>query len=154
MHSIEVAFSDERLDSSGISVKSSVSEDLGISTIRKVRCSEAYYLEVPIEGEKLSEVAQKVFTDPIVQSFSIDKNLLEDFDFLIEVKLHPDVTDNLAIVTHEAIEDFLGYKVRGQVRSARKFYISGKISEKDAGRIAKEMLANEAIETYTVEAKK
>ncbi len=154
MHCIEVAFLDERFDSAGICVKNYVSEDLGISGIEKVRCSEGYYLQVPLEGPKLEEVCQKVFADPIVQRYSIDHNLLTDFDFLIEVRLHPDVTDNLAIVTHEAIEDYLGYKVRGEIRSARRYYVSGKIPAKDAGKIAKEMLANEAIETYTIEAKK
>ncbi len=150
MHSIEVAFRDERLDSAGISLKNAVLGDLGILGLEKVRCTESYYLEIPLDAEKLREIAGKVFADPIVQSYSVDGGLLQGFDFVIEVRLHPDVTDNLAIVTHEAVEDFLGYRVRGKIRSGRRYYLSGKISEKDAQRIAREMLANGMVETYTV----
>lgn len=153
MHSIEVAFSDEALDSAGISAKKSVSDDLGIPGIEKVRCSEVYYLELRLEeGDgKLRGIAEKVFTDPIVQSFSVDHYLIQAYDFMIEVGFNAGVTDNLAIVAREAIGDYLGREVPGKISTARRYYITGGITAGDAERIAREMLANGVIESYKVE---
>ena len=154
MHRVEVAFSNEGLDSIGYSTKNSVSEDLGIEGLEKIRYSEAYYIYTSLENGKLREIIEKVFVDPVLQSFSIDEDLIKDFDFKVEVKYHADVTDNLAIVAKEAMEDYLGVKVEGNVKTARRYYITGQITIEQAKRIAKEMLANEIIETYSVEAKK
>ncbi|VVB99689.1 Phosphoribosylformylglycinamidine synthase subunit PurS [uncultured archaeon] len=156
VHCIEVAFSDEKLDSVGLSTAASVHEDLGIQGITKIRYSEAYCLDLsPAMTEKQAKaIAEKVILDPISQKYSLNKNLFPDFDFLIEVKFHPDVTDNLAIVTQEAIEDFLGKKVEGKIVTSRKYYIYGSIGKQEAEKIAGGLLANGIIETYKIEAGK
>lgn len=153
MHKVEVAFRDESLDSVGISTKNSVSEDLGIQGISRVRYSEVYYVESNT-GLNIEEIAKNVLSDPIIQDYSIDSNLFTDYDYVIEVKLHPDVTDNLAIVIGEAISDYVGKKFGGKISTSRRYYTSGSISIEGAQRIAKELLANEVVETFTVEAKK
>ncbi len=153
MHRIEVAFRDESLDSVGLSAKSDVEEDLGFKAIEKIRFSELYYLDLPIGGQQLSQIAEKVFSDPILQSVSVDKDLFSEYDFLVEVKLHEDVTDNLGIVALEGIEDFLGKKTGGKVRSARRYYLKGELSSEDAQAITKGLFANEIIETFRIGAK-
>ncbi len=155
IHRIEVAFSDESLDSAGISVKNAVSEDLGISGLEKVRCTEAYYLHSDsLDGKLATEIAQNVLSDKIIQSYSLDTDLFADYDFLIEVRLHHDVTDNLAIVTSEAISDYYGKKFGGNVTTSRRYYFWGGIDMEQAERIATGMLANPVVEAYTVEARK
>lgn len=149
---IEVAFSDESLDSYGFTVKNDVSEELGIGGIKSVQSTELYYLETypEIGDERLAEMAEKVFTDPLVQKFSVNENIFPEFDFFIEVKFHEDVTDNAGIVALEGIEDFYGKKFSGRVRTAKRFYFRGNISARETERIAKELLANEVIETFSV----
>ena len=150
MPCIEIAFSNELLDSTGIGAKNDIKEDLGIKGIEKVRFTELYYLELDLPAEKIDEIARMVFLDPIVQTYSIGRGIFPQYDYYVEVRLHADVTDNLGIVAKEAIEDFLGKKIEGVVRSAKRYYISGKISQEDAQRMAKGLFANEIIETYRV----
>lgn len=147
-HWIEVS-NIEKLNSAGISTLADIKEDLGIKGIKKALYSDLYLLYFEAEEQKLKEIAEKVFTDPLTQEYSIDSELQNDYDFSIEVRVHKDVTDNAGMVANEAIEDFLGTESGGSVRTSRKYYLYG-ASKEDAERIAKEMLANDVIETYEI----
>ncbi len=150
MHCIEVAFSRERLDSTGYSARKDMEEDLGIMGISKVRFTELYYIDSPFEPAKIQEIAAKVFIDPIVQKFSTSGPVYIDYDFYAEIRLHPDVTDNLGMTAQEAIEDYLGAKLEGTVRSAKRYYFNGAISRSDVEKICRQMLANGIIETFEI----
>ncbi len=152
-HSIEVAFFDETLDAAGIGAKFDIVEDLGINSIEKIRFSEIYYIEMPLGPDKIETIAQKVFLDPIVQAYSTTKPVIEDYNYYVEVKLHADVTDNLGTVAKEAIEDFLGKKIEGTVRSAKRYYISGKLGRETVEQIARQLFSNEIIENFTIDQK-
>ncbi|MCR4335208.1 MAG: hypothetical protein NUV57_01580 [archaeon] len=153
MQRIEVAFKDNNLDSIGISTKNDIEEDLGIKEIEHVHFAEIYYFDVQ-EKLNLKEIAENVFIDSITQTFSIDEEIFPKYDFYLEVKLHPDVTDNVGIVALEGVNDFLGKKLEGKIITAKKFYFEGKITHKQIEKIAKELLANEVIETYEIGEKK
>ncbi|HIH09416.1 MAG TPA: hypothetical protein HA254_01985 [Candidatus Diapherotrites archaeon] len=151
MHRVEVAFSDKSLDSAGLGAKSDIEEDLGIGKIEEAKFSEIYYIDAAgITQSELEDIASKVFTDPLCQRFSIDKDLIANFKVYIEIRLHPDVTDNVGIVALEGIEDFLGRKIEGNVRTARRYYFTGAVSKQDAERIARQLFANELIETFSI----
>tara|TARA_Y100000310_G_scaffold322298_1_gene381176 strand:+ start:1141 stop:1602 length:462 start_codon:yes stop_codon:yes gene_type:complete len=149
MQRIEVAFKDNNLDSIGLSTKNDIEEDLGIKEIENTHFAEMYYFDVQ-EKLNLKEIAEKVFIDPITQTFSIDEEIFPKYDFYLEVKLHPDVTDNVGIVALEGVSDYLGKKLNGKIITAKKFYFEGKASREKVERIAKELLANEVIETYEI----
>ncbi|MFH1390763.1 MAG: phosphoribosylformylglycinamidine synthase subunit PurS [Candidatus Diapherotrites archaeon] len=149
MQRIEVAFKDNNLDSIGLSTKNSIEEDLGIKEIETTHFSEIYYFDVQ-EKLNLKEIAEKVFIDPITQTFSINEEIFPKYDFYLEVKLHPDVTDNVGIVALEGVNDYLGKELNGKIITAKKFYFEGKASTEQVERIAKELLANEVIETYEI----
>lgn len=149
MHRIEVGFTSKNLDSVAVSVESDIKEDLEIAQPMQVRFAEIYYLDFGIDREKAAEIAQKVMLDLIVQEFSVDENLYKG-DFIVEVGLKPGVTDNLAIITQEAIGDFLGQKPEGSIKTAKKYYFSGTVQRKTIGKIASELLANDAIEEFQI----
>ena len=151
-HRIEVAFSRASLDSAGETTKNDITDDLGIPGIESVRTSEIYYIGTTpaISESELKKVAESVFIDPLTQNYSLSEKLFKEFDFFIEVRLHEDVTDNVGIVALEGIEDFLGKKLGGRVRTAKRFYIEGKISRQECERIARELLANDVIEEFSV----
>jgi len=153
MQRIEVIFKNESLDSIGFSTKSDIEEDLGIKEIESVHFAEVYYFEVQ-EKLNLKEIAEKVFIDPVTQTFSIDEEIFPKYDFSLEVKFHSDVTDNVGIVALEGVEDYLGKKVEGKIVTAKKFYFEGKTSREQIEKIARELLANDAIETFTIGEKK
>jgi len=56
----------------------------------------------------------------------------------------------VGIVALEGIEDFLGRKIEGNVRTARRYYFTGAVSKQDAERIARQLFANELIETFSI----
>ncbi len=143
---IEIAFSEESLDSVGASVKKDLEEDLKIKGIKKVRYSEVYYLE-ETKTEKLKEIAEKLFVDPVIQTYSINQDLIKGYDFLIEVKYHENVTDNLGATATESIADYTSENIK--VRSAKKYYFFGKDKRK-AEKIAVGLLCNPLIENYRI----
>jgi len=54
----------------------------------------------------------------------------------------------------EGVIDYLGKELNGKIITAKKYYFEGKASPKQVERIAKELLANEVIETYKIGEKK
>mgnify|MGYP001602782590 CR=1 FL=1 len=154
LNRIEASFLEKNLDPIGESIKNDVLEDLGIAGIETLRYAEAFYLDFPLSQKELSQIAEKVFIDPLFQGAFINQNSFKKFDYSLEVKFHPDVTDNVGIVSLEAVSDFLGKKMEGTVRTSRKYYFFGTITKSDVERIAREMLANGVIETYSIEAGK
>jgi len=147
---IEVALKDETLDSNGFSVKKDIEEDLQINGIDSVKATEIYYFDTQIKEEKLKEIAEKVFIDPLIQVFSLNKTIFEKYDFFVEIKLRKDVTDNVGIIAKEAMQDYLGEEVQGEIRTAKRYYFDGNISKEKLEKISKELLANEIIETFEV----
>ncbi|MEM4391061.1 MAG: phosphoribosylformylglycinamidine synthase subunit PurS [Candidatus Diapherotrites archaeon] len=147
---IEITFSDQTLDSVGISVKNDIEEDLKIQGIKKVRYSEVYYIQMQLDKNQLEEIAQKLFVDPIIQEYSINQDIIKDYDFMIEVKYHDNVTDNLGLTAEEAIKDFTK-KTPQKVQSARRYYFYG--NEKQVEKIALGLLCNPIIENYQVRKK-
>ncbi|MCR4368921.1 MAG: hypothetical protein NUV67_03375 [archaeon] len=150
VHKLEVAFKEKKDDSTGFAAKNDIEEDLGIGGLDSIFTSEIYYIDAELAAQKILEIAENVFIDPLIQKFSLKGNVHSGAKNFVEVKLHPDVTDNLGIVAKEAIEDYLGKPLEGNIRTSRKYYLYGDIDAKAAKRIAKELLANEAIETFEV----
>ncbi len=148
---IEVAFTEESLDSEGHTIKSDIKEDLKIEGIENIRTSELYYFEKEINSEQLEKITSKVFVDPLIQKYSVNKNLFEKFNYFVEVKLHNDVTDNVGIIAEEGIKDYTSKEIGGKIRTAKRYYIEGNISKETVEKIAKEFLANEVIENFEIE---
>jgi len=152
MHVIEVGTKSGLFDALGEGVKNSIAEDLGITGVKSVRFLDVYNINAELGEGGLNAVAEKVLSDPISQSFSVNSPLDSGFDWEITVKYNPDVTDNVGFTAKKAIEDFLGKELgRGDcVRSARKYLLRGKISREDAERICKRLLANAIVEVYEI----
>ena len=154
MHKLEITVSNKKNDSTGFSTKIDIEEDLGITGIDSIGFAEVYFFETTLDKEKIKEIAEKAFTDPLIQKFTIDEDAYENYDYYVEVKLHEDVTDNVGLIAIEAVEDFLGKKIEGKIRTAKKYYFEGTISKEQIEKISKELLANEVIETFTIGEKK
>ena len=150
IHRIEVALKNQNLDSNGFSTKQDIQDDLQINEIDSVKFTELYYFNTQVPEDKLKQVAEKVFIDPIIQNYSLNKTIFENFSYYIEVKLNSDVTDNVGIIAKEAMEDYLGEKIEGNIRTAKRYYFEGNVSKEILEKIAKELLANDVIETFEI----
>lgn len=148
---IEVGFREGCVDARGDAVRRSILDDLGI-TADTVRTIDVYTIEGDLESSEVEELRERLFTDPIIQESRADGPLARDFDYLIEVGFRPGVTDNVGRTAFEGIHDLLGTvgdRLEG-VYTAVQYLLSGKLSQGDAERIARDLLANDLIQRWEV----
>ncbi|MFH1234670.1 MAG: AIR synthase-related protein, partial [Candidatus Diapherotrites archaeon] len=150
MDRIEICTKKEFADPKGKKLENAALEDLGIR-LGSARAIKAFSIDEGLSPKQLERIAREAFSDPFTQEVSVNAPLAErfQFDFLLEVSFKPGVTDNEARTAAESIENFLGKKFRGAVRTSTQYLLSG-ISGKEAERIAAEMIANELIECWRI----
>lgn len=149
-HRIEISLKNGIKDALGEKIKKRIIEDLRIE-VEKVNTIDVYTLDAELSETQLKFLGENLFLDPIIQEFSIDKPLVRDFDWLIEIGLKPGVTDNVAKTAKEAIEDILKKKMIIQVFTSKKYLISGEnLKRENLEKIAKDLLANELIQRWLI----
>jgi phosphoribosylformylglycinamidine synthase subunit PurSL len=153
-HRIEVCLNPSLPDPAGRRLKARIDSDLGI-TVDDVRTGDEYLLDLALDREQLRILVEEVFQDPVTQQATIDEPLDLPFDWLIEVGFRPGVTDNVGRTAREAVTRTLALgPVPGQVVFTRKLhFISGNISREQVSDIARGLLANDLIQTWTVYAR-
>lgn len=151
-HRIELGLKKGFFDAIGSSVKKDIEEDLLIKSITKVSYVDVFYFNANISINELKNLVEAIFLDEVINVYSINENLFDDFDYSITVKYHQGITDNLAIVAETAIKDFgIQLKENESIKTARKYYFKGKLSVKQLKTIAEKLLANTLIESFEIE---
>jgi len=148
VHRIEVGFKEDVIDALGNSVKKRIIDDLKIN-VESVRTINVYTIDSELSKEELEILGEVLFSDPIIQNFSINKSIVNSFDWLIEVGFKPGVTDNVGKTAKEGIEDIFKTEING-VYTSRQYIINGNISREDAEKIASGLLANQLIERWEI----
>lgn len=90
-HRIEAAFRPGFEDALGRSVRERIRPGLGLP-VRDVRTVDVYTLDGEFSIEELHQLARDLFSDPIVQLYSVDEPLTIPWDWLIEVGYKPGST--------------------------------------------------------------
>jgi phosphoribosylformylglycinamidine synthase len=141
-------------DARGERVKRNIADHLGIY-LTSVKTIDVYTVDAVLSESDVHRAAQGPFSDPVIQNYAINNPLAEDFDVIIEVGYRPGVTDNVGRTAREAIEYLTGRKfAQGEaVYTSVQYLLSGQISTHDAERIARDFLANELIQHWTVVSK-
>jgi phosphoribosylformylglycinamidine (FGAM) synthase PurS component len=147
---VEIAFLQKDTDSIGKGIKADINEDLGI-TVQNVSYIEVYSIDAGLGKDEVKAAAERLFSDPLIQEYSINNEITKGFDWVIEVKLHSDVTDNTGMMAEQAIADVIGRKLKEgeSIRCIRKYGIKGKLDEAQVARICSGLLANSQIETFS-----
>jgi len=145
---IEVGFKENVIDALGNSIKKRIIEDLKIK-VDSVNTVDAYTIDSNSSSDELKILGKELFSDTVIQNFSVNKNIAKDFDWIIEVGFKPGVTDNVGKTAKEAIEDIIKRKIDG-VYTSRQYIIKGKLNKKDAEKIASGLLANQLIERWEI----
>ncbi len=127
-----------------------IREHLGLQAGR-VRTRDVFLVEADLSAEEARAVAAE-FAGPVVRQGAVGR--LDDgpFDVAVSVGFKPGVTDPVAKSARVAIEDLLGRPLGegSQVYTGRLYLLDG-VSEAEAGRIARALLANEVIERVSVQ---
>jgi phosphoribosylformylglycinamidine synthase len=150
-HRIETTLRLSLPDPTGRRIKRRIASDLGLE-VEAVRVADGFIIDRNLDAKQLRLIAEEVFQDPVIQDVTIDRPLDIPFDWLIEVGFRPGVTDNIGRTSREAVERTLGIPFdSGQAVYSRKLYfVTGRISRDDARRIAKDLLANDLIQTTSI----
>lgn len=139
-----------RPDPAGENLRKRLKEDLHIE-VSDIRVIRVYTIDARLEADELERVRTELFTDPVIEVSTIDANLASDCDFVIEVGFRPGVTDNVGHSAAEGIADTLGRPLaEGEAVYTSHVYALGGATREQAMRIAREALANDLIEQWTL----
>ena len=147
---IEVKYKDDLFDSLGKGVKRDIKEDLRIKNVKNVRTIEVYKIESVITLKEANILGKELFSDPIIQKFSVNRPLAADFSWIVEVGFKSGVTDNVAETAKEGIADIIRRKFKGSLSTAKQYVFKGNISKNEIELISTRLLANPTIETYEI----
>jgi phosphoribosylformylglycinamidine synthase II len=148
---IEVALKSGLRDSRGERVKSEI-EHIFHLPVKTVQCLDVYTVDAGLADQELAEAAAGPFSDPVIQTCSIDAPLAGGFNYAVEVGFRPGVTDNTGRTAREAVEYLIGRKFTPAegVYYSVQYLISGSLSKGDVEKIATGLLCNTLIQRYAV----
>lgn len=151
VYRVEVGIKGDVIDPHGEAVKRKIIEHLGIA-VQSVRIVKVYTIDCDLGSDEISLLADELFSDPVIEEFSVEKCLPRDFSYVIEVGFRPGVTDNVGHTSAEAIQDILSDREIGDVRvyTSLRYLLKGDLSAEKAQTIASEILANEVVERFKV----
>ncbi|MBI1922424.1 MAG: phosphoribosylformylglycinamidine synthase subunit PurL [Geobacter sp.] len=150
-HRIEVALRDTVRDARGERIKREIEHFLHIA-VEQVRTLDVYTVDADITPEELEKAAAEPFSDPVIQSYSIDAAAAGSFDWLVEVGFRPGVTDNVGRTAREAVEYLTGraFQAGEGVYTSVQYLFSGKLTKDQVERIATGLLCNTLIQRYSI----
>lgn len=147
---IEVALKQTVRDSRGERIQREIEHFLHLP-VDEVRTIDVYTVDAALSREELERAAAGPFSDPVIQTWSIDAPLAEGFDFAVEVGFRPGVTDNVGRTAREAVEYLTGrpFAAGEGVFTSVQYLLKGSISADDAEKIATGLLCNTLIQRHT-----
>jgi phosphoribosylformylglycinamidine synthase len=148
---IEVALKKGLRDSRGERIRAEIEHLLHLK-VTAVRSIDVYTVDARLTEKELAEIAAGPFSDPVIQNWSMDAPLAEDFDHAIEVGFRPGVTDNTGRTAREAVEYLTGRKFSESegVYYSVQYLISGDLTAAEIEKIATGLLCNTLIQRYSV----
>lgn len=133
-------------DPRGEALKADI-RDLGIGTVGRVRVSDVYLLEGDLSPKELDIICRELLADPVVEQYSIGEAPLvapEDAH-AIEVAYNPGVMDPVEESVRKGVLD-LDITTVESVKTAKRYYLSGKLLPSDIELISSKLLVNSVIQ--------
>jgi len=123
--------------------------DIGITTVEQARVSDVYLMEGELDEAEVRKIGQELLADPVVEDFSWGEGPLSRTEgedaHVIEVAYNPGVTDPVEESVGKAIHD-LGITTVTLVKTARKYFLRGDLSEETLQSICDKLLVNSLIQ--------
>jgi phosphoribosylformylglycinamidine synthase subunit PurSL len=119
--------------------------DLGIKTVKRVRFITVYLLEGTLKDYELQSVCRELLTDPIVEEYSITETPAPPGARLVEVAYNPGVMDPVEESVKKGIRD-LGIDTVTAVRTIKKHFLWGDVTEETIKSIADKLLVNSVVQ--------
>ncbi len=125
--------------------------ELGITSVEAVQSARVFLIEADIDEAFAKRLARELLTDPVCEEYYAGRSGAPAGlarATLIEVHLKSGVTDPVAESVMGALAD-MGVRA-GNVRTARKYVLLGRLAKGQTETIAKKILANDCIEDVIV----
>src|SRR6266702_2409961 len=148
---IETALQDGVRDARGERIKREIEHFLHLE-VEEVRTLDVYTLDTDLVQDELERAAAGPFSDPVIQTWSIDRPLASGFDFAVEVGFRPGVTDNVGRTAREAVDYLTGRPCApgNGVYYSVQCLLRGRLSLADVEKIATGLLSNTLIQRYSI----
>jgi len=149
---IEVYWSSHLPDGRALDLLAQI-ERLGLNSIHQVRVSDLYFLHGALSASEVERLAAELLVDPIVEGVCLrsaaGSPAVEGAERVVEVGYHPGVTDpvadNLLRRAH-----LLGLEGLQAAATGRRYTFEGAPSEADLHTVARQLLCNDIIQSYTL----
>jgi phosphoribosylformylglycinamidine synthase len=143
---VEVSVKSALPDPRGEALRADI-RDLGITTVSWVRVSNIYMLEGGLSQEEVAIICRELLADPVVEEYSIGDGSLIAITgaHAVEVAYNPGVMDPVEESVKKGIGD-LGITKVDSVKTAKRYYLSGKLSPSDIELISSKLLVNSVIQ--------
>jgi len=144
---IEVIDKPGIFDAVGVGVKKDVL-DLGIDSVKDVRFVQVYKIEGSISPQEVEKICAQLLADKVSQDYRITagrKQSAAGNVHIVEVAHNPGVMDPVEDSTLKGIRD-LGIGGVTSVKTARKYLLTGKLTEKQLKTISEKLLYNKLIQ--------
>jgi phosphoribosylformylglycinamidine synthase II len=126
---------------------------LGLKRVRAVQVSDLYFLRGELSSEALERLIDELLVDPVVEDCiygpAHQTSPANGSDLAVEVGYHPGVTDPTAahLLRRSAL---LGVGPLEATATGSRYVFEGDLSPVDLDRIARHVLCNEVIQTYSL----
>ncbi len=146
MFRVEVSVKSGFPDPRGEALKADI-HDLGIGTVQQARVSDVYLLEGELDPNELDLICRELLADPVVEQYSIGDASLSAVDgaHAVEVAYNPGVMDPVEESVNKGILD-LGVNHVDSVKTAKRYYLWGELSDSDIELISGKLLVNSVIQ--------
>jgi phosphoribosylformylglycinamidine synthase II len=144
---IEVIDKPGIFDAVGVGVKKDVL-DLGIDSLKDVRFVQVYNIEGSVSRPEVEKICTELLADRVSQDYRIvdgQKPSLRGGLHIVEVAHNPGVMDPVEDSTLKGIRD-LGIGGVTSIKTARKYILSGKLTEPQLKTISEKLLYNKLIQ--------
>ena len=146
---VEIKDKEGIFDAAGEGVKKDI-EDFGIKSVARVCVIQVFLIEGQISASNITRICEELLVDKIVQDFSFcpaEEAVLypKQNQKIVEVAYNPGVMDPSEESILKGIND-LGIRDALAVHTAKKYILSGRVSDKELDTIVNKALANKLIQ--------
>jgi phosphoribosylformylglycinamidine synthase II len=154
MFRVEVSVKSSLPDPRGEALKADI-RDLGITAVSRARVSNIYMLEGELSRQELDAICRELLADPVVEEYLVGgAPLITTSDaHAIEVAYNPGVMDPVEESVRKGVRD-LGIDTVESVKTAKRYYLSGRLSPGDIELISSKLLVNSVIQHVVTEKEK
>jgi phosphoribosylformylglycinamidine synthase len=147
---LEIALRENLADAEGEGVKRKARGYFGYE-VEDIRVIRVLTIDADLDESQLELIRTQIFTNSVTEESSFEP-MANEFDWLIWIGFRPGVRDTAGSTAVEAVEDLLKIRLKPDegIYTSKLYLIKGGLSQQQAGKIARELLANDIIQQWKV----